>query len=155
MALEDLSEDIQRAISDVVMETAADIEAGVKLRMQQGPHTGAIYYRIDNGNGTYSLFANDSEGYVGTFRGAGLKATHQASADGEAPAPDTGFLLGSVYHEPTGRFSAVAGSRMDYAFYLEFGTFRMAPRPTWTPEVESATPVFYADIERAIAGEIK
>jgi len=129
VALDDLSEDIQQAISDVVMETAADIEAGVKLRMQQGPHTGRTYKR--------------------------RSVLHQASAPGQPPAPDTGVLLGSVYHERTGEFSAVAGSRLDYAAYLEWGTFRMAPRPTWTPEVENATPVFYADIERAIAGEIK
>ncbi|QDP54147.1 MAG: hypothetical protein GOVbin4685_7 [Prokaryotic dsDNA virus sp.] len=129
VALDDLSDDIQQAVSNVVLETAAEIEAGVKLRMQQGPATGRTYKR--------------------------RSVVHRASAPGEPPAPDTGVLLGSIYHERAGQFSAVVGSRLAYAAFLEWGTFKMAPRPAWTPEVESAKQPFYADIERAIAGEIR
>lgn len=127
-ALQDMTEDIEKAVSNVVMETAAGIEAGVKLRMQQGPATGRVYTR----------------------RGV----SHQASAPGEAPAPDTGALMGSVYHEMTGPLSAVTGSRMAYAAFLEWGTFTMAPRPAWTPEVEQTRSEFRADVVRALAGEI-
>ena len=131
VALEDLAEDIQQAGSNVVLETAAGIEAGVTLRMQQGPATGR------------------------TYRRGGV--VHRASAPGEPPAPSSGgsALLGSIYHERTGQFSAVVGSRLAYAAFLEWGTFKMAPRPAWTPEAESAKQPFYADIERAIAGEIR
>ena len=85
-----------------VMETAANIGAGVKLRIQQGPKTGRIYKR--------------------------RSITHQASAPGEAPASDIGALMGSIYHEREGRASAVVGSRLAYAAYVEYGTSRMAPR---------------------------
>ena len=124
-ALEDMSEEIELAVSEVVQETAAGIEAGVKLRMQQSPATGRTYKR----------------------RGV----AHRASARGEAPAPDTGALMGSVYHEMTGKLSAVAGSRLAYSAFLEFRTFKMAPRPAWVPETEQARNEFTRDIAAAIA----
>ena len=129
VALEDLADDIQQAVSNVVMETAAGLEAGVKIRMQQGPTTGRTYRR--------------------------RSVLHTASAPGEPPSPDTGALLGSVYHEKISKFTAVAGSRMAYAAFLEFGTFKMAARPAWRPEVEDARPDFYRDMEAALAREIR
>ena len=129
-ALRDISDDVYQAADAAVMETAANLEAGVKLRMQQGPHTGKLYRR--------------------------RSVVHRASAPGEAPAPDTGALLGSIYHEREGRLTAVAGSRMAYAAYLEFGTTRMPDRrPAWVPEVEEERPRFLKALEAAIAGAVR
>lgn len=123
-ALRNMSDDIAAKVGEVVMETAANVEAGVKLRIAQGPATGRVYTR-----GSVS---------------------HTASAPGEAPASDTGVLLGSIYHENKGPLSAIVGSRIAYAAYLEFGTRRIAPRPAWVPEVEQTRPEFVNDIRAAL-----
>ena len=64
---------------------------------------------------------------------------HQASAAGEAPATDTGFLVGSITfkvdkgkEEVTGKVIASA----PYAAHLEFGTSTIAPRPYMQPALE-------------------
>ena len=128
-ALRDMSDDIAEAVAEVVQKTAAEIEAGGKLRMQQGPATGRTYKRG--------------------------KVVHRASDPGEPPAPDTGALIGSIYHEKTGRLSAVVGSRLAYAAFLEWGTFKMEPRPAWDPEVDKARSQFITDVENALGAAIK
>lgn len=116
-ALEGMTEDVEQALHSLVMETAAGLAAGVVLRMQQGPHTGRIYKR--------------------------RSVSHQASAPGEAPAPsDMAELIGSIYHEPEGRLTATAGSRLQKAVWMEFGTTKVAPRPAFVPEIEMARPEF-------------
>lgn len=115
-ALREMSDEVRVKVGEAVQATAAELEAAVKIKMQQGPHTGRIYRR---GN-----------------------VVHQASAPGQPPAPDTGALMQSVYHEMDGPLSAVAGSRLVYSQYLEFGTSRMAARPVWRPAVEDMGKVF-------------
>jgi phage gpG-like protein len=115
-------------IGDVVMETAADLEADVKLRHQQGPHSGKLYQR---------------GGVV-----------HQASGPGESPAPDTGTLMGSIFHEQDGPRAAIVGSRLAYALYLEYGTTKMRPRPMWTPAAEQIRPVFLKRMAAAVDGAL-
>ena len=129
--LEELKLDLSRFtdkmsddVAEVVQETAAGIEAGVKLRMQQGPHTGRTYKR--------------------------RTVAHRASAPGEAPAPDTGALMDSIYHQRTGKYSGVAGSRMAYSAHLEFGTFKMAPRPAWRPELKDASKDFNTALDAVL-----
>jgi len=63
--------------------------------------------------------------------------THRASAPGESPAVDTGFLIGSIGievdteegHRVVGKISASA----PYAKHLEFGTRDMSARPFMAP----------------------
>lgn len=65
----------------------------------------------------------------------------RSSAPGEAPAIQSGRLIGAVdsavFRGSTGGWEAVAGVRreVDYAVGLEFGTTRIAPRPAWRPAV--------------------
>lgn len=126
-ALKNMTPEIEAAVSREVMETAAEIEAGVKLRMQRGPHSGRVYG----------------------------KRRHQASAPGEAPAPDTGTLMGSIYHERVSPLTAVVGSRMVYSAYLEYGTRKMAPRPAWTPEAEQHRAGFRQRIAAVVGAVIE
>lgn len=65
-------------------------------------------------------------------QGQNLSSTHQASAPGEAPATDTGRLVSSIRATVRGQQGTVS-SELDYAFWLEFGTLKLAPRPFMAP----------------------
>ena len=64
---------------------------------------------------------------------------HQASAPGEAPALDTGFLANSLTAEVTGPASAIVYTNAEYAQELEFGGSHLAPRPFLQPAVRVVT----------------
>jgi len=64
------------------------------------------------------------------------RRTHQASAAGEAPASDTGFLASNITMEVNrNNFGAVGTviSSSPYSAALEFGTTKMAARPFLQP----------------------
>lgn len=89
--------------------SALDIRNEAIRSIQQGPATGVTY-----GN-------------------------HQASAPGEAPSTDTGFLVGSIQSGlvQSGKIlEAIAGTDLDYGIHLEFGTRNMAARPWLQPAFE-------------------
>jgi hypothetical protein len=91
---------------------------------------------------------------VAVFKANGkqnLSLTHTSSAPGEAPATDTGLLDSSIYFDQKTKLSAEIGSRLPYAYYLEFGTQKIAARPSWVPAVEKHR----ATLQRLIAAEIK
>ena len=98
--------------------TALEVRRDVIKRHKQGPKTGRMYRRGSR--------------------------NHQASAPGEAPAIDTGTLVSSVYFTQPKRHEAVVGSRLAYAFWLEFGSQVTDARPSWLPAVEKARPQFTA-----------
>ena len=123
------SKEVQKAIDDAVNATALEAITDVKKRIQRGPKTGVTYTRRKGGN---------------------VSGEHRASAPGEAPATDTGALVSSVYFENKGQATAVIGSRLDYAGYLEFGTQKIAPRPSWTPAAEAAQPKLNKRVRDAI-----
>ena len=75
---------------------------------------------------------------------------HVASAPGESPAIDTGFLANSIQVEADG-LTASVGTNAEYAEHLEFGTSRMEPRPFFGPAFEAERPVF----EKALADALK
>ena len=67
--------------------------------------------------------------------------THTASAAGEFPANDTGYLASNIHvvRSPTGMSGSVE-SRANYSAALEFGTSKMAARPFLQPSVEEVRP---------------
>ena len=109
-ALRKFGKEAEVAIGKDVTATALEINTAVKKAIQRGPKTGATYTR-------------------GTV-------THRASAPGEAPATDTGTLVSSIYFESPSNLSATIGSRLAYAYYLEYGTANIAPRPAWLPATQ-------------------
>jgi HK97 gp10 family phage protein len=64
------------------------------------------------------------------------KVSHQASAPGEAPANDLGFLVNNVKAEVTGELVASTLSLAPYSVHLEYGTRKMAARPFLRPAGE-------------------
>lgn len=118
--------DISKQLGLIVNATALEAVSDVRRAIQGPPKTGREYPR-------------------------GRNKTHRASAPGQAPATDTGTLVSSIYNEDRGRNAKAIGSRLPYAFYLEFGTFKMDARPSWVPAVERAIPKMLKRVEIAIA----
>ncbi len=76
--------------------------------------------------------------------------SHVASAPGESPAIDTGFLANSIQVEAEG-LTAIVGTNAEYAEVLEFGGVHMEPRPFMEPAFEAEAPVF----EKALLDALK
>jgi len=159
----DFSADVQKAIGDAVNATALEVITDVKKRIQRGPKTGVTYWRIPGEDGLMRVYAGKPvdggpNKLVAVFKANGkqnLSPSHTASASGEAPATDTGFLASSIYFENSGKMEATVGSRLAYAGWLEFGTQKIAPRPSWAPAVEAAQPKLNARVTKAIEGAAK
>jgi hypothetical protein len=119
--------DIAAVASRVIKKVTYDVQATIVTRIQTGPKTGRLYRRRTK---------------------SGKIRMHRASAPGESPATDYGFLIGSVQVTPfvdplVGEVIVAA----DYAAYLEQGAPRahLEPRPFIRPAIEDV-------IRRAQAG---
>jgi HK97 gp10 family phage protein len=138
-ALRKLGADAEKLIGKAVTATALEINADVKKRIQRGPKTGVTYYRIP-GDKYMTVRAGSADGTPVAFFAANGKANlspkHTASARDQAPASDTGGLVKSIYFKQSGKMQATIGSRLAYAAYLEFGTTKIKPRPSWVPATE-------------------
>jgi len=117
-------EAVEKGVSELVTAVGLEAITDVKKRIQGPPKTGAIYTR-----GSIS---------------------HQASAPGEAPATDTGTLVNSIFFEQTNKLQVKIGSRLDYAYYLEYGTMMMKARPSWVHAVVDARKSLNANIDALI-----
>ncbi len=127
-ALAAYARDIRTSVEAAVQATALEALTDVRRAIQGPPKTGREYPRGVNGD-----------------------KVHRASAPGEAPATDTGALVSSTYLSRIDADTQAIGSRLDYAFYLEFGTMKIAPRPSWIPAAERAAPRLEKRLRRIIA----
>jgi HK97 gp10 family phage protein len=67
--------------------------------------------------------------------------THKASAPGEPPATDTGFLVSQIFAKvDVNKLGAQVESRAPYSKFLEFGTVNMEARPFLMPAFEQSKP---------------
>lgn len=119
---------VERGLADAINATALETLADVRKAIQGPPKTGREYPRGKDGS-----------------------KIHRASAPGEAPATDTGALVNSTYFTKVDQFTAAIGSRLEYAFHLEFGTRKMEARPSWVPAAEKNIPRLEKRIRRVIA----
>lgn len=127
-ALQAYGKDLGNSLALIVNAAAIEAVTDVRKAIQGPPKTGREY-----------------------ARGKNKDIIHRASAPGEAPATDTGGLVISIYNEDRGKYAKAIGSRLPYAYYLEFGTFKMDKRPSWIPAVERAIPKMLKRIDIAIS----
>lgn len=109
--LKGLSQEVIKGVKKAVRVAGTTVRNDAILSIAQGAKTGRVYTR---GN-----------------------VSHQASAAGEAPATDTGYLVGNInlVMDADGLGCSV-DSRADYSSHLEFGTRKMAARPFLQPALE-------------------
>jgi len=111
-----------------VAATAQKVRGDAIKSIQRGTKTGLVYTRGPGQN---------------------LSPTHQSSAPGQAPATDTGNLVSSIKAESK-ELSGRVYSDIKYAFWLEFGTVKMRPRPYLNPALMSNQKYFVNQLQRAI-----
>lgn len=115
----------------IIQDTLTDMEADVRVNMHAAK-SGEVYPR--------------GEKY------------HRASAPGEAPAVDTGNLVGSLDQVMQTPLRGVLFVTAEYAPHLEYGTVNMEPRPFMTPAAERARPEFlrrFKDLEAEVGRQVK
>lgn len=81
---------------------------------------------------------------------------HKASGPGEPPAPDTGNLIRNVQTSVDAqKLTGNVNFGAKYSRALEYGTFKMAPRPFARPAVENKKAAITDDIADEISGALK
>ena len=76
-----------------------------------------------------------------TYEKYNPRRTHKASAAGEPPATDTGYLVSNIFvNVDTDGLGASVESRAEYSSFLEFGTSKMGARPFMQPALEENKP---------------
>jgi hypothetical protein len=120
--LDSLADGLMPRLSAVVRAHALQVEAAAKVAIMTGAKTGRVYLR-PNGR------------------------SHRSSAQGEAPANDTGNLAGSIRARGESPLTWRVSADARYAAPLELGTERIAPRPFLTPALESVKASFLAAIK--------
>ena len=115
-ALRRYGKDVENELGEVVDKVAITIRTEVQKAISRGGRTGIVYKRG--------------------------KKTHQASAPGEPPKTDTGFLVNQMLYNKPDRLTAEIGNNAKYAEWLEYGTARMKARPIWLPTTEKYRPIF-------------
>ena len=112
--LKNLPETARKPMADLLLSAAVDTATEAKRLVQRGPKSGRMYRR--------------------------RSVIHRASAPGQPPATDTGFLAAHIRASMARgkRLAAEAVSGAEYSDMLEFGTSRMGARPFMTPAFEHA-----------------
>ena len=123
-----LSDDLREEAGKAVLATAVEMRADIVTSIQRGPASGI------------------------TYKKSNPTRTHTASAPGQPPMSDTGRLANSITFDRQGKLTAVVGSALNYAPWLEYGTSRMAARPFFRPAVERMRPKFIGRLEGIIKG---
>ena len=109
-----LTTEAENEIKVRLFSSANLVEAEAKQSIQRGVKSGRIYKR--------------------------RSVVHQASAPGEPPASDTGFLVSNITKtavEKSGTALSISvESKAKYSKFLEFGTRKMSARPFLQPALE-------------------
>jgi HK97 gp10 family phage protein len=114
-ALEKVKEDLENNMQEVLLGGGQLIRGEAIRSIQSGAKSGKTYKRYNP------------------------TRTHKASAPGEAPASDTGFLVSNIRVKDQKDFVEVR-SEASYSKFLEYGTSKMLARPFLFPAMEKSKP---------------
>jgi len=70
----------------------------------------------------------------------GKRRITRSSAPGEAPAVQTGRLRASIHYKAPDPLTRLIGTNLDYGYWLEIGTSKMAARPFLRPAFKQVSP---------------
>jgi HK97 gp10 family phage protein len=116
-ALRRVGAEAEREVLDAVRVTAQMVRSNAQKSIARGTKSGAYYDKTNP------------------------RRTHRASGPGEAPASDTGRLIGSIRADVSGKSASVIADTV-YAAALEFGTSKIAARPFMIPAMEAERPAW-------------
>ncbi len=114
-ALEKVKEDLENNMQEVLLGGGQLIRGEAIRSIQSGAKSGKTYKRYNP------------------------TRTHKASAPGEAPASDTGFLVSNIRVKDEKDVVQVR-SEASYSKFLEYGTSKMLARPFLFPAMEKSKP---------------
>jgi|TARA_R100001480_G_scaffold61229_2_gene73725 HK97 gp10 family phage protein len=130
-ALEKVKEDLEKDMKEVLLGGGQLIRGEAVRSIQQGSKSGKTYKKYNP------------------------TRTHKASAPGEAPASDTGFLVSNIRVKEQ-KDVVVVSSEASYSKFLEFGTSKMLARPFLFPAFEKSKPkiaeVIFRKIKQSLDG---
>ena len=110
---------VRQAIRKGLMALALDMQNNARKSILKGGKTGEAYGR----GGKFKRGKN-----AGKYR-----KYHQASAPGQPPANDTGFLANAIIAGEVNETTVELRSLAPYSLCLEYGTVKMAARPFMRP----------------------
>ena len=134
-----LSDDLREEAGNVVKAVGIEMRADIVKSLDHGPASGRTY--------THYFYTNKNGKLV---QGRKRAKPHTASAPGQPPMSDTGYLANRITFDRLGDLTAVVGTKVDYALHLEYGTERMAARPFFRPAVERMRPIYIGKLEDII-----
>ena len=129
-AMQQLVNNVGKPFEQVIEGGGQEIRKEAVRSIQQDPKSGIIYQRYNP------------------------RRRHQASAKGESPASDTGFLVSQIKVKTVGD-EATVESTAPYSSFLEFGTTQMGERPFMHPATMRAFPKITKAIFNKIVRLIK
>ena len=129
--MKNLEDNVGKPFTDVIKGGAQEIRNEAVRSIQQDPKSGIIYQRY-----------NPSR-------------RHQASAKGESPASDTGFLVSQIKVQKKNPDEVVVESTAPYSAFLEFGTSQMGERPFMHPATMRAFPKIAKAVFNKVVEKVK
>jgi len=130
-AMDDLVANVGKPFEQVLEGGGQEIRKEAVRSIQQDPKSGIIYQRYNP------------------------RRRHQASAKGEAPASDTGFLVSQIKVRKKNAEEVVVESTAPYSAFLEFGTTIMGERPFMHPATMKAFPKIAKAVFNKVVEKVK
>ena len=130
-AMEELVANVGKPFEQVLEGGGQEIRKEAVRSIQQDPKSGIIYQRYNP------------------------RRRHQASAKGESPASDTGFLVSQIKVKKKNKDEVVVESTAPYSAFLEFGTSEMGERPFMHPATMRAFPKIAKAVFNKVVEKVK
>tara|TARA_R100000655_G_scaffold83884_1_gene123491 strand:+ start:2047 stop:2496 length:450 start_codon:yes stop_codon:yes gene_type:complete len=130
-AMDELVANVGKPFEQVLEGGGQEIRKEAVRSIQQDPKSGIIYQRYNP------------------------RRRHQASAKGESPASDTGFLVSQIKVKKKNKDEVVVESTAPYSAFLEFGTSEMGERPFMHPATMRAFPKIAKAVFNKVVEKVK